>query len=646
MIGLIAWRELRAQLHGLSLWLLLAATAAQTAWLMFAQLQVYERISPQLLAGQSTLGVNDLVIAPTLNSLALILLLTLPLLCMRALADERRSGRLAVLLSTTLGIGQLLLGKWLGNALAGLLLVLAGLAVPLTLLPGVPLESGRIFAALLSLSLLVMLISAVTLMFSAFSRQAGSAVAASYGLLLFLWLGDSFAAADSAWHWLALNPVLQRGLSGNLDTGLFGYFLTLSGAALLVAAVRLLRDREQPASGLPRLLLFALLLAGCLLSAPRLLQQHSFTLFSNQPPPARALLQSLDALQGPLVITAYAPELPLLHAQIEKLIKPLQEHYPASELRFVDPLKQPQLVRDLGIRRHGELIIEGMGRRQHVRQPDAASLMRAISHIARRGEPWIVALEGHGEAPLHGTGNDGLGAFSAALDQLGYQTLAIDARTQGQVPENAAAVVVAAPAQDYPAAVTRMLADYLAGGGRLLWLQEGHAVASLQQLAGIDLLAEPVSGLHPVDSAQGAGWQIEQNEQGRKRPALFDTSRVLSISSTSEWAQQGRLAAPGTQADQQALGLTLQHGHARIAVVGDSDFARNALFGRAGNQALALGLVNWLTDNRLSTAAAADDISLDWTPLQAGLIAAFDLLLLPLLLLATGLLIRRRRMRA
>ena len=129
MIGVIAWREFRAHGHNLTLWLLLAALQGMLAWLLFAQLDAYRGISAQLVAAQSSLGINDLVIAPSLNSLGILLLLATPLLGMHALSDERRSGHLQVLLSSPLSVTQLLLGKWLGNVLGGLLMYWLGAAL-------------------------------------------------------------------------------------------------------------------------------------------------------------------------------------------------------------------------------------------------------------------------------------------------------------------------------------------------------------------------------------------------------------------------------------------------------------------------------------------------------------------------------------
>ncbi len=267
MIRLIAARELQAHLHGVTFWLLLATAQVILAWLLFAQIDVYQQISAQLIAANAHLGVNDLVIAPTLNSLGILLLLITPLLGMHAVADERRSGHLQVLLSKPLKPYQLLLGKWLVNVAAALIVMIAGLLIPFTLIIGAPLDLQRFAIGTLGLAMLVVAGSALTLMYSSFSRHIPAVFAASIGSLLLLWLLDSLIPPHAAGYWLALNPHLQNTSAGILNLSDLGYFLLLGTAPLLIAGVGLSLVRGARPSGSLRLLLFIGLTLACLLSA-------------------------------------------------------------------------------------------------------------------------------------------------------------------------------------------------------------------------------------------------------------------------------------------------------------------------------------------------------------------------------------------
>ena len=94
------------------------------------------------------------------------------------------------------------------------------------------------------------------------------------------------------------------------------------------------------------------------------------------------------------------------------------------------------------------------------------------------------------------------------------------------------------------------------------------------------------------------------------------------------------------------VGLALARDEARAVVLGDSDLARNALIGRAGNRASLLAIVNWLTGNRLAATQAVDDRQIRWTPETGARLALAQLLGVPLLLVLVGLGIHWWRRRA
>lgn len=673
MIKLIALRELRAHLSGLGFWLMLALAQVTVALLLFAQLEVYRQISPQLLAGQSSLGVNDLVIVPSLNSLGVLLLLLVPLLGMRAFAEERRSGHLAVLLSTPLPSTRLLLGKWLGNGLSGLLIVLTTVLIPISLAAGMQVDFARLAIGTLALTMLVFLACALTLAFSVFSRHAGTALAATLGCILLLWLLDSLLPPDSSAYWLALNPHLQNLLGGTVLLRDLGYFVLLSGAALGIAAVRLASDREPRVTQRWRLLSLLVLGIACLLAAGPLverLQQRLLSAADRQIP--QALEETLQALDGPVVITAYAADLPLLRARIAKTVQPLQLRYRDLELQYVDPQRQPQLARDLDIRENGEMVIEGMGRRQHVRRPDLQSLSLALGRIARHGEPWIVSLHGHGELQMNDRGGEGLSGLRGALEQQGYRIIELDPLTTAQLPENAAMVLVAAPRRSYPAHVVQLLDRYLHDDGRVLWLHEGTNNQALRQLSGVSTLPGRISEPLAARAALAPG-QVPLSEfpasllpQPPRQHAVLDGVVALSPAQSPDWQKTALLQTSadawnetasldvsprrdpllGEQQGPLNLALALQRAEARMLVIGDASFATNAGLGVGGNRTLALGLVNWLTGNRLATAKPADDIDITWNEQTGALIALLHLLVLPALFLGIGVLIRWQRERA
>ena len=243
MIGAIAlheWRRLRA---GMMFWLLLAFGQLIVAWLSFAQLETFAGIAPQLKAGASTLGAMDLVITPTFNTLVLLLLLCAPLLAMGSLAGEVQSGRIALWLSSPVSGTQIAIGKALGLWLATLPLLLSSLLTLAALGLGVDLDWPRFALAAAGLLLFGLWLGCITLLLSSLFDHPAAALAASYGILLFLWLLDSLSGPEAPWYWFALLPHIKPWLAGLLRSQDIVFFVATAGASLLFGSYALARRR-------------------------------------------------------------------------------------------------------------------------------------------------------------------------------------------------------------------------------------------------------------------------------------------------------------------------------------------------------------------------------------------------------------------
>ncbi|MDJ0741280.1 MAG: ABC transporter permease subunit [Gammaproteobacteria bacterium] len=234
------WRRLR---HGLSFWLLLALTQLLIAWLAFAQLEAFAAIAPQLKAGGSTVGATDLVVMPTANSLLLLLLLIAPLLAMGSLAGESHSGRLPLWLSSPTGSAAIALGKILGLWLGLLAPLLSACATLAVLGLGIDLDLPRLAVAVAGLALVALWLAALCVLLSGLFDHPAAALAASYGVLLLLWLLDSFSTGDTPWQRWALMPHVEPLLRGLLRSEDLLYFVSTGAAAALLTIHRLDRRR-------------------------------------------------------------------------------------------------------------------------------------------------------------------------------------------------------------------------------------------------------------------------------------------------------------------------------------------------------------------------------------------------------------------
>ncbi len=245
----IAGRELRSLFVSPLAWAALALVQFVLAWMFLVQMDRYVPLQPQLAGIAGAPGVSDLLIAPWLANAGLVLILLTPLLSMRLLSQEIANGSLHLLLAAPLGLGQIVLGKYLGLlGFLALLLILTA-AMPLSLLAGSELDLGKLAAGLLGLALLLAAAGAIGLYLSARFRQPAAAATASLGLLAFLWLADhSLPGGEDAgiFTWLSLAHHYQYLLRGLVRSSDLAYFLLLILLALALTVQRLDQLRREP----------------------------------------------------------------------------------------------------------------------------------------------------------------------------------------------------------------------------------------------------------------------------------------------------------------------------------------------------------------------------------------------------------------
>jgi gliding motility-associated transport system permease protein len=173
-----------------------------------------------------------------------LLMLTIPALTMRLLADENRTGTMELLLTAPLRDWELIIGKWLGAFLFILTIVAVTLVYPL-ILNG--LESPGIDQRLMmSVYLSIILFSAAYLALgvgisSIFTNQI-AAMFATLGLFIFLWWlvgfpARYFQASSDIFNYLSTTSHLTSLYSGKINLSDIAYFLSLIGLGLFTGTI-------------------------------------------------------------------------------------------------------------------------------------------------------------------------------------------------------------------------------------------------------------------------------------------------------------------------------------------------------------------------------------------------------------------------
>jgi ABC-2 type transport system permease protein len=181
---------------------------------------------------------------------AVVLLFLAPVLAMRSIAEERRSGSLDVLLAGPVSRTAVVVGKFLGIVAVFLVILLATLTAPVLMAVWGDPDLGLVFTGYLGLALLGTASIAVALLASTFSPHQAIAAVVGFVFLLALWLlhGLSDSFAGTAGHTVdrfGTTTYLADFNRGLLRLEGVVYYGSVTVFALVAATQLLLLQRER-----------------------------------------------------------------------------------------------------------------------------------------------------------------------------------------------------------------------------------------------------------------------------------------------------------------------------------------------------------------------------------------------------------------
>ncbi len=185
------------------------------------------------------LNLNDYVIAPLMHNLSIILVILIPMITMRAYAEEKKSGTYELLLTSPVRTGELVLGKFLASFLFVCIMIgLTGVYPVILLAFGNP-EVGVMVAGYLGLLLLATSFVAVGLLTSSFTEnQIIAAVSGLVATLLLYIIGWPAETAGNVLgpllRYLSVTEHFADMVKGLIDTRGLVYFASLIALALFL----------------------------------------------------------------------------------------------------------------------------------------------------------------------------------------------------------------------------------------------------------------------------------------------------------------------------------------------------------------------------------------------------------------------------
>jgi ABC-type uncharacterized transport system involved in gliding motility auxiliary subunit len=344
----------------------------------------------------------------------------------------------------------------------------------------------------------------------------------------------------------------------------------------------------------------------------------------------------LDNLAQPVVLKGfYTPD----RSQSKDDIRPLLDAYQAHShgmltYQFIDPIANPVARDQYGITTDGSLAVVVGDNWEVVSYPSEQEISGALVRLANPEKRKVYFLVGEGERDLEATDDQGYSDLKSALESKNYEVNTLSLLTDPKVPQDAVAVVVAAPTTPLSQAEVTSLSDYMDAGGGLVVLDEPAVPQAGQEKADplrsyldtrwglrladdlvVDLASSvPLAGIStsygdspittrmrnvgtvypssrsidvvPVDDptiTQTSLVMTGDRSWGESDLAAFQDRNELSFDAATD--KQGPLVLGATATDS-------MH-NSRVVVFGDSDFAANGYFFEIGNGDMIVNSLDW-----------------------------------------------------
>lgn len=238
----IAKRELQAYFTSPIAYALIAVFLVLAGFFFYSLLWWFNAQAMQMAQNPyyaQQVNINQMVYAPLFHNMSIILLLIIPLLTMRLLAEEKRVGTEELLYTSPVSVFQIILGKYLAS------LIVLATTLALTLVHAIFVfaygnpELAPILCGYLGLFLLGAAFLAVGIFFSSLTDNQIVAAVLTFGALLMFWV-LSWAAGSAGGFWrevlnyLSFFQHFDNLTRGILDTSDLAYYVSFAAFGLFL----------------------------------------------------------------------------------------------------------------------------------------------------------------------------------------------------------------------------------------------------------------------------------------------------------------------------------------------------------------------------------------------------------------------------
>ncbi len=178
----------------------------------------------------------------------------------------------------------------------------------------------------------------------------------------------------------------------------------------------------------------------------------------------------LKNLRQNVRITAFFREGNFSRGSMEHLMEIYAYHSKKIKYEFIDPDKNPGLVRRYEISEDGTTIFESGEKDSRITSTSEEDITNAIIKISREQKKTIYFLEGHGEASTEETKERGYSFAKEQLEKLAYEVKTLTLALSETFPEDCALLVIPGPEKDLLPNELETIKSYIRDGGRVFFM--------------------------------------------------------------------------------------------------------------------------------------------------------------------------------
>ncbi len=238
----LALREIRSLFLSPVAHVVTAIFALILAWFFINIVALYVILSLQAIRAPfiaERLNMQDIVVQPFFGNISVILLFIIPMITMRAFAEEKRMGTFELIYTSPINTWSIVIGKFIGiSAFVMFLILISGFFMIPLFSYGEP-DKGAVLTSYIGLILMALAFVAAGIFASSITENQIISIIVAFGILLLFWVlgwvrGTLEGTLRDVLSYLSFMDHFQNFSRGVVDTRDLVYYLSFTGVLLFL----------------------------------------------------------------------------------------------------------------------------------------------------------------------------------------------------------------------------------------------------------------------------------------------------------------------------------------------------------------------------------------------------------------------------